>query len=158
MSNYFDRFLEAYKQTTFEFGVADIFTDDSVGVAERTGSFVLLMNQATLGKDGGRVRGVLVVAPPTASNLGCDQKEIETAAGAAAEVIFKRKLTLRLTSDYPYPTETRFDRGGNRTLQLCQCAAEQQPGWLRLTVRESSSYSLPRTSSQRSCGWLGWNA
>ena len=63
MSGYFDKFREAYGQTTFEFGVADIFTDDSDEVAERIGSFVLLMNQAILGKGGEHVRGVLVVAP-----------------------------------------------------------------------------------------------
>ncbi len=52
MSSHFDSLLEAYRQTTFEFGVADIFTDDSPDVAGRTGSFVLLMNQAKIGKDG----------------------------------------------------------------------------------------------------------
>lgn len=93
MSNYFDRFLEAYKQTSFEFGVADIFIDDSVGVAERVGSFGLLMNQATLGKGGDHVRGVLVIAPPTMSKLGCDQPEIEATTRTAAEVLFKREIT-----------------------------------------------------------------
>jgi len=93
MSTYFDHFLEAYRQTTFEFGVADIFMDDSLGVADRVGSFVLLMNQATLGKGGDHVRGVLVVAPPVQSKLGCDQKEIERATQEAAEALFKRSLS-----------------------------------------------------------------
>ncbi len=93
MSNYLDRFVEAYRQTTFEFGVADIFIDDSVGVAERAGSFVLLMNQATLGEGGDHVRGVLVVAPPSGSKLGCDQTEIERTTRAAAEAPFKRQLS-----------------------------------------------------------------
>ncbi len=57
MNNYFYNFREAYGQTTFEFGVADIFTDDSADLAARVGSFVLLMNQATVGKDGHHVRG-----------------------------------------------------------------------------------------------------
>jgi hypothetical protein len=56
MSDYFHKFFEAYRQTTFEFGVADIFTDDSASVATRGGAFVLLMNQATIGKDGNHVR------------------------------------------------------------------------------------------------------
>src|ERR1019366_1594786 len=93
MSSYFDRFLEAYRQTTFEFGVADIFTDDSTDVADRVGSFVLLMNQATLGKGGEHVRGVLVVAPQLESGLGCDQTEIERTTRAAAEALFKRPLS-----------------------------------------------------------------
>jgi hypothetical protein len=93
MSNYFDNFREAYGQTTFEFGAADIFTDDSADVAARVGSFVLLMNQATLGKDGGHIRGVLVVAPPLDSKLGCDQTEIEREARSATEALFKREVS-----------------------------------------------------------------
>jgi hypothetical protein len=82
-----------YGQTTLEFGVADIFTDDSAGVAARVGSFVLLMNQATLGKDRTHVHGVLVVAPPIESKLGCDQTEIERETRAAAEALFKREIS-----------------------------------------------------------------
>lgn len=93
VSNYFEEFREAYRQTTFEYGVADIFTDGSPDVAGRLGSFVLLMNQATIGKDGDHVRGVLVVAPPLHSKLGCDQAAIERATQAAAEVLFKRELS-----------------------------------------------------------------
>jgi hypothetical protein len=95
MINYFDTFREAYGQTTLEFGVADIFMDDSSEVAARVGSFVLLMNQATLGKDGDHVRGVLVVAPPLDSKLGCYQTDIERATRTAAESLFKRELSER---------------------------------------------------------------
>lgn len=93
MSGYFDKFREAYGQTTFEFGVGDIFTDDSDEVADRIGSFVLLMNQATLGKNGDHVRGVLVVAPPLGSKLGCSQTDIEHSTRMAAESLFKRELS-----------------------------------------------------------------
>jgi len=93
MSNYFDNFREAYGQTTLEFGVADIFTDDSADVAARVGSFVLLMNQATLGKNGSHIRGVLVVAPPVDSKLGCDQTEIERETRSATEALFKREIS-----------------------------------------------------------------
>jgi len=95
MINYFDIFREAYGQTTLEFGVADIFMDDSSEIAARVGSFVLLMNQATLGKDGDHVRGVLVVAPPLDSKLGCYQTDIERATRTAAESLFKRELSER---------------------------------------------------------------
>jgi tetratricopeptide (TPR) repeat protein len=93
MSSRFDSFLEAYRQTIFEFGVADIFTDDSPDVAGRTGSFVLLMNQAKIGKDENHVHGILVIAPPSDSNLGCDQAEIERASRKAAETLFQRELS-----------------------------------------------------------------
>lgn len=93
MTNYFEQFLEVYKQTTFEFGVADIFTDDSVDVGERVGSFILLMNQATLGKGGDHIHGVLVIAPPLDSKLGCDQTEIEKTTRSATEALFKRSIS-----------------------------------------------------------------
>jgi hypothetical protein len=93
MINYFDTFREVYGQTTLEFGVADIFTDDSPDVADRVGSFVLLMNQAILGKERDHVHGVLVVAPPLYSKLGCDQTEIERATRSAVEELFKRKVS-----------------------------------------------------------------
>jgi len=93
MANYFDNFREAYGQTTFEFGAADIFTDDSDDVAERAGSFVLLMNQAILGKERDHVHGILVVAPPLNSKLGCDQTEIERATRSAVEELFKRQVS-----------------------------------------------------------------
>jgi hypothetical protein len=93
VNNYFEKFLEAYGQTTLEFGVADIFTADCADVADRAGAFVLLMNQATLGKGGDHVRGVLVVAPPFESKLGCDQIEIERATQAATEALFNREIT-----------------------------------------------------------------
>jgi hypothetical protein len=93
MTNYFDTFREAFGQTTLEFGVADIFTDDSDDVAARVGSFVLLMNQATLGEGGDHIGRVLVVAPPHSSKLGCDQTEIESATREATEALFKRKIS-----------------------------------------------------------------
>ncbi len=95
MSDYFHKFLEAYGQTTFAFGVADIFSDDSATVATRAGSFVLLMNQATIGKDADHVHGVLVLAPPPEAKLGCDQFEIERATIEAAEALFKRELSIQ---------------------------------------------------------------
>ncbi len=41
------------------------------------------MNQATLGEDGDHVRGVLVVAPPFDSKLGCSQTDVERATRTA---------------------------------------------------------------------------
>jgi len=93
MADYFGQFVEIYRQTTLEFGVADIFADDSLDIAERVGSFVLLMNQATLGKEGNHVNSVLVVTPPIESTLVFDQLEIERTTRAAAESLFKRAIS-----------------------------------------------------------------
>ena len=89
----FDRFLEVYQQISLSFGVVDIYFDDSTDVAERVGAFTFLMNQARFSESSVQVGGVLVVAPPLLSQLGCDQPAIEAATVKAAEEKFGRSLS-----------------------------------------------------------------
>lgn len=93
MKTYFDRFQEAYRQITLEFGVADILIDGTGNDIQRAAAFVLLMMHTHRKRPNDPVKGVLVVAPPSAAGVNCDQVMIEGAVVAAAEMLFERTLS-----------------------------------------------------------------
>lgn len=88
-----DELLQIYNQVSPTLGAADLYFDDSFDVAARVGAFVFLMNQARFGESGDQIGGVVVIAPPQLSRLGCDQFTIESATVRVAEEKFRRSLS-----------------------------------------------------------------
>jgi hypothetical protein len=136
MSTYFDRFQEAYSQTTLEFGVADIFADGSGNVIERAAAFVLLMMLARRKGASDRVRGVVVVAPPKDVGANCEQTSMEKVVVTSAEELFERalsKVEVAAVAKFVtvvHPADLRVE-------SVLDCLRNVDHGWVVTIIRAS---------------------